>query len=429
MKFNITLPDSTTGLSVSFNTGYVSALGNAMYEFTGTLAGAPIVLSIGGLGSAIVYVYADYLPSPNPDDSDDGKVLTVNKNKWEMKTPTGGGSADAVLYTPQTLTDEQKKQARENVDAASDFVINATTNDSGTVTVDKTFAQIREAINTGKRALMRIGGDNYGNEMQLVSYTENTFVFGVMITGPGRLDYYEVSLYASDLPVTVNGSILLRMNDDGTMPQCSMASAPTKDMEIATKKYVDDNKGSADVVLYTKQTLTDPQKFQARKNIDAADVDSPQFKGYVTLTPATESEGIGVGLFPSKDGNNFALDISDVNESTPTKLTGVKTPADADTNAAATVEYVINKAKKKVWIDVDAEEVKTFNYADIDNEITNGGGNVWLSLGAEQLRMVACNKAGASSYELTFVNLSGTGFNIHTVTVSASAAEYAVIAK
>lgn len=96
-------------------------------------------------------------------------------------------------------------------------------------------------------------------------------------------------------------------------------------------------------VLYTAQTLTSTQQFQARKNINAAGTDSPQFKGYVTLTPATETEGVGVGLSPSKDGNNFALDISDVNEGAPTKLTGVKTPTDADNSAAANVEYV--KAK------------------------------------------------------------------------------------
>lgn len=98
--------------------------------------------------------------------------------------------------------------------------------------------------------------------------------------------------------------------------------------------------GTADAVLYTAQTLTGPQQGQARKNIGASGTDSPQFKGYVTLTPATEPVGIGVGLSPSKDGNNFALDISDVNEGQPTKLIGVKTPTDADTNAAATVEYV-----------------------------------------------------------------------------------------
>lgn len=70
---------------------------------------------------------------------------------------------------------------------------------------------------------------------------------------------------------------------------------------------------------------------------------NPQFKGYVTLSPSNEPLGTGVGLSPSKDGNNYALNISDVNENNPTLLTGVKTPTDADTNAAATVEYV--KAK------------------------------------------------------------------------------------
>lgn len=88
---------------------------------------------------------------------------------------------------------------------------------------------------------------------------------------------------------------------------------PTADDDAATKKYVDDRNYS------------------------------PQFKGYVTLTPANAPIGTGVGLSPSVSGNDFTLDISDVNEGTPTKLTGVKTPTDTDTNAAATVEYV--KAK------------------------------------------------------------------------------------
>ena len=116
-------------------------------------------------------------------------------------------------------------------------------------------------------------------------------------------------------------------------------ATPTEDDDAATKAYVD---GSA-VRYDAAQTLEAAQKLQARKNINAAGIDYPQFKGHVTLTPANEAIGIGVGLYPSKDGNNYALDISDVNEDTPTLLTGVKTPTDADTNAAATVEYV--KAK------------------------------------------------------------------------------------
>lgn len=116
-------------------------------------------------------------------------------------------------------------------------------------------------------------------------------------------------------------------------------ASPTEDDDAATKAYVDDSAVRYDAA----QTLDEAQQFQARKNIGAIGNNSPQFQGFLSLTPANGTLGTGVGLSPSRDGNNFALDISDVNENTPTLLTGVKTPTDADTNAAATVEYV--KAK------------------------------------------------------------------------------------
>ena len=98
--------------------------------------------------------------------------------------------------------------------------------------------------------------------------------------------------------------------------------------------------GTADAVLYTAQTLTGPQQLQARKNIGALGHNSPQVQGYMTLTPANETLGHGVGLSPSGSGYDYTLDISEVDTQEPTKLIGVKTPTDADTNAAATVEYV-----------------------------------------------------------------------------------------
>ena len=120
------------------------------------------------------------------------------------------------------------------------------------------------------------------------------------------------------LSQTADGAAQIRYGsadvDDNPPPLSRLKVArPNADDDAATKKYVDD-----------------------RNN-------SPQFKGYVTLTPANEPIGTGVGLSPSRSGNHFTLDISDVNEGTPTLLSGVKTPTDADTNAAATVEYV--KAK------------------------------------------------------------------------------------
>lgn len=132
---------------------------------------------------------------------------------------------------------------------------------------------------------------------------------------------------------------------DDTAPLARLkVASPTEDDDAATKAYVDGRAAGTGAVRYdAAQTLTGAQKLQARKNVDAAGVVMPQFQGFLTLTPANGTLGAGVGLSPTRDGNNFALDISDVNEGTPTKLTGVKTPTDADTNAAATVEYV--KAK------------------------------------------------------------------------------------
>lgn len=50
---------------------------------------------------------------------------------WSPVDMPSGGSPNAVLYTPQTLTEAQKKQARQNIDAASDFVITGTPDSSG----------------------------------------------------------------------------------------------------------------------------------------------------------------------------------------------------------------------------------------------------------------------------------------------------------
>lgn len=243
MKFNITLPDSTTGLSVSFNTGYVSAGNDSLYLFTGTIASSPAVLSISKLGSATVYLYAGYLPDPNPDDSDDGKTLVVNKHKWELKTPTGGGSSDAVLYTPQTLTDAQKKQARENVDAASDFAINATQSASGSIVLDKTAIQIREAINAGKTPIMHTPG----NYMQLLFADGTDFIFGMV--GPSGSGATLTSITVSEGGAQFNSQRLLATGAGGVLPQQTMASAPTADMQIATKKYVDDAVSRAPITI------------------------------------------------------------------------------------------------------------------------------------------------------------------------------------
>ncbi len=126
MKFNITLPDSTGGFPVSFSTGYVSALNDSDYLFTGTILNYPVVLSIGALGSATVELFGPYLPDPNPDDSDDGKVLVVNKHKWEIKTiPAGGGVIVDTAMSSTSTNPVQNKVIKQYVDSAIAVAINS----------------------------------------------------------------------------------------------------------------------------------------------------------------------------------------------------------------------------------------------------------------------------------------------------------------
>ena len=154
---------------------------------------------------------------------------------------------------------------------------------------------------------------------------------------------------------------------DDTVPLARLkVASPTEDDDAATKAYVDNNAAGAGAVRYdAAQTLNEAQQFQARKNIGAVGYDSPQFQGFLTLAPANAPLGIGVGLSPIGSGTGFALDISDVNENNPTLLTGVKTPTDTETNAAANVEYVKTKIS----------EVSASGGVDVDNALSTTSEN------------------------------------------------------
>lgn len=162
---------------------------------------------------------------------------------WSPADMPSGGSPDAVLYTAQTLTDAQKKQARENVDAAiADFVVNGTVNsNSDAVTLDKTFAQIQAAIQEGKQPVVKLSASGVDPTfIPLVSAGTTAIVFAVVTdVSNGAITFVTVTITpAGDVSFVLAAAP--GSNSDGTLPQLSMASAPTKDMQIATKKYVDD---------------------------------------------------------------------------------------------------------------------------------------------------------------------------------------------
>lgn len=158
------------------------------------------------------------------------------------KLPSGGGSADAVLYTAQTLTDAQKQQARENIDAAiADFVVNGNLNSNMEVTLDKTFAQIQSAVQEGKQPVVKISESGVSPTfVPMVSASQTKVVFAAVTNiRNGATQFISVVIKSSG-DVRLDMSATPAINSDGAVHQFPMDSDPTSPMQVATKQYVDD---------------------------------------------------------------------------------------------------------------------------------------------------------------------------------------------
>ena len=150
----------------------------------------------------------------------------------------GGGSPDAVLYTAQTITDDQKKQARENVDAASsDFVINGTLNDDA-LTSDKTYAQIQEAVQAGKSAVLKVKVYGIDFVLPLTGKSSAGYLFTTAATiFPTVTIKFTAVVGASE--TAWHTERVVTCDSDGIREQFSMDRDPSQPMEVATKQYVD----------------------------------------------------------------------------------------------------------------------------------------------------------------------------------------------
>ena len=140
-------------------------------------------------------------------------------------------------------------------------------------------------------------------------------------------------------------------------------ATPTEDDDAATKAYVDDMASGTGAVRYdATQTLTYEQKFQARKNIGSLSRELPVTTGPVSLCPANVTDNNdAVHLTTTKySGDDFTLTLDCGPENALVRVNGIRTPTDADTDAAANVKYV--KAK--------IAEVAASGGVDVDNALS-----------------------------------------------------------
>lgn len=236
--------DKTLGF---INFLFMHAADDVAFGFT-TIADAIWVTKTSAGTSAYALYKWCALPAPTGDGTDNGKVPIINGSKWELKEPPAG-SPDAVLYTAQTLTDAQKQQARDNIDAAiADFVVNGTINSNMEVTLDKTFAQIQAAIQEDKHPVVHITGMGDIILPLVTTSTGGVSFAAVADVSVGTISSIGISITADDT-ILFNNSSSPAFTSDGTLKQFYMETDPISPMQIATKKYVDDHLSGAPITI------------------------------------------------------------------------------------------------------------------------------------------------------------------------------------
>ena len=174
--------------------------------------------------------------------AEDTKQIRTNFGKVHE---VGGATPDAVLYTPQTLTDEQKAQARKNI-GVDVFVVSVDEHLGNDVyTCHSTASEIYEALQNGKTVILDNTSSTSSGEIFNLSWstpdvayfvwfdTENYFVITFLVYN-GYEAYrtrYEVPFY-----------------EDGRLSTL----APTEYYHAANKAYVDNAvKGKAYELIET----------------------------------------------------------------------------------------------------------------------------------------------------------------------------------
>ena len=156
-----------------------------------------------------------------------------------LRTPTGAGKDDYAA----TKGYVDSKVASSG---SSDFVVNGTVNSNMEVTLDKTFAQIQAAIQEGKKVYAQFN-KRFNFRIPLVIYSANVLFFGATISNYDTSELYGLEVTAGEAKFV--GKSAVTYNSDGNMQQITMASDPTEDMQIATKKYVDDHLSGSPITI------------------------------------------------------------------------------------------------------------------------------------------------------------------------------------
>lgn len=160
-----------------------------------------------------------------------------------LRTPTGAG-ADNYAATKGYVDSKVASVG------SADVVINGTIGDDGTVTLDKTYDQIKEAVQGVKKAFARIvalDDASIGYILPLTSVLPSKISFGSAINSVTTLGAEVLTVKPSSVSFHTRNAPAF--NSYGAMRQVNMEGDPTSSMQIATKQYVDDHLSGAPITI------------------------------------------------------------------------------------------------------------------------------------------------------------------------------------
>lgn len=227
-----------------------------------------------------------------------------------MRTVLNGLKAWVIGEVNKLLSkiDNDIAALRKTLDeASSDFVINATiTSDSELATLDKTFAQIQEAINAGKNPIVLMNNKAY---LQISDVYTNYISFSSASYDKSGAYFCTLYVYPDQEP-QLNYGYSVGLNPDKTMPQLVMDADPTEAMQIATKKYVDEHAGGV-TTLHINVTALNPETMEATFTADKtpaemlqAAVNGPIWCVVTFAAGVISEESISFGAPPAWDTIN-----------------------------------------------------------------------------------------------------------------------------
>lgn len=225
-----------------------------------------------------------------------------------------GGSKDAVTYTPQTLTEEQQKQARENIGAGQPvFAVNLTEVEIDNYTADKTAAEIEAAYQAGRTIVCRMKAPFTGTyipvKLPLLSrLQERVFYFGAeqlsSQSSGKRLDRLNVRISDSGVNVSADVARIYEKSEYG-IPKSDLAD------DVQTSLAKADTAISLGLTAATPGQIIKVKAVQDGKPTEWEAVDMPSGEEWEKIKEITIAEGAeesnALTINADENGNTFRL--------------------------------------------------------------------------------------------------------------------------